>query len=66
LDASNAFSVVIKPDPGLGRSAVRVRCDVRAAVRHLDEVSLWAMSTCLIEELTGESSGTPSTSTRDR
>lgn len=60
LDGSDAHAVLIKPDPELGRCAVRIRCQDRSASRFLDAIAMWAMSACLIEELTAAPSIAPS------
>jgi len=60
LDSADAHSVVIKPDRELGRCAVRVRGGDCSAAGQLDEIAMWAMTTCLVEELIGECSSAPS------
>ena len=49
--SDDAFSALVRPDPALGRSAVRVRQERHSAVGSLDEVSFGALSACLVGEV---------------
>lgn len=50
----DAMAVTVKPDVGLGVCAVCIRCDDRLNQDRLDEVALWALSTCMVAELLAE------------
>lgn len=50
----DAIGVTVKPDLGLGVCAVCIRCDDPAYHDRLDEVAVWALSTCMVAELLAE------------